>query len=167
MSVPKFCILFLVLVQLSTTLLPAVALDSEGEAVLAIDTAEDDMSSAYQAVRDAEMAGADISGFNELLKDAARLLAHAHTSFRVGDFGSAVQFANLTSVIGKEVEVKALRLSDLQLGVPVGQMWWAMVQSLFAVLVVGLLSFWSWRVFKRLYHRRVGAMKPEVASDGS
>ena len=167
MSVPKFCILFLVLVQLSTTLLPAVALDSEGEAVLAIDTAEDDMSSAYQAVRDAEMAGADISGFSELLKDAAQLLAQAHTSFRVGDLGSAVQFAILTGVIGKEVEVKALRLSDLQLGVPVGQMWWAMVQSLFAVLVVVLLSFWSWRVFKRLYHRRIGAMKPEVASDGS
>lgn len=167
MSVPKFCVLFLVLVQLSNMLSQAVALDSEGEAVLAIDAAEDVMFSAYQAVRDAEMAGADISGFSELLRDAAQLLAQAHTSFRVGHFGSAVQFANLTGVIGKEVEVKAFRLSDLQRGVPVWQMWWAMVQSLFAVLVVVLLSFWSWRVFKRLYLRRVGAMKPEVASDGS
>ena len=167
MSVPKFCIIFLVLVQLSTMLSEAVALDSEGEAVLAIDAAEDVMSLAYQAVRDAEVVGADISGFSELLRDAAQLLAQAHTSFRVGDFGSAVQFANLTGVIGKEVEVKALRLSDLQLGVPVWQMWWAMVQSFFAVVVVVLLSFWGWRVFKRLYYQRVGAMKPEVASDGS
>ncbi len=167
MSVPKFCVLFLVLVQLSTTLSQAVALDSEGEAVLAIDAAEDVMFSAYQAVRDAEMAGADISGFSELLRDALQLLAQAHTSFRVGDFGSAVQFANLTGVIGKEVKVKAFRLGDLQRGVPVWQMWWAMVQSLFAVLIVVLLSFWSWRVFKRLYLRRVSAMKPEVASDGS
>lgn len=167
MSVPKFCVLFLVLVQLSTMFSQAVALDSEGEAVLAIDAAEDVMSSAYQAVRDAEIAGADISGFSELLKDAAQLLAQSHTSFRVGDFGSAVQFANLTSVIGKEVEVKAFQLSELQRGAPLWQMWLAMVQSFFAVLVVVLLSFWSWRVFKRLYHRRIGAMKPEVASDGS
>jgi len=167
MSVPKFCVLFLVLVQLSTMLSQAVALDSEGEAVLAIDAAEDVMFFVYQAVRDAEMAGADISGFSELLRDAAQLLAHANTSFRVGDFGSAVQFANLTGVIGKKVEVEAFRLSDSRRGLPVWQMWLIMIQSIFGVLVVVLLSFWSWRVFKRLYHRRIGAMKPEVASDGS
>ncbi len=167
MSVPKFCVLFLVLVQLSPLLSQAVALDSEGEAVLAIEAAEDVMSSAYQAVRDAETAGADISGFSQLFKDAAQLLAQAHTSFRTGDFDSAVQFANLTRVIGKEVEVKAFQLSDLQRGAPVWQTWWTMVQSFLAVLVIVLLSFWSWRVFKRFYHRRIGAMKPEVASNGS
>ena len=148
MSVPKFCVLFLVLVQLSTMLSQGVALDSEGEAVLAIDVAENVMFSAYQAVRDAEMTGADISGFSELLRDAAQLLAQAHTSFRVGDFGSAVQFANLTGVIGKEVEVKAFRLGDLQRGVPVWQMWWAMAcmhgslaqHDFVACFVVGYIS---------------------------
>ena len=167
MSVLKFCVLLLVLVQISTMLSPAAALDSEGEAVLAIGAAEEVMASAYQAVREAEMAGADISGFSELLTDAAQILAQAHTSFRVEDFDSAVRFANLTNEIGEEVKVKAYRLRDLQRGLPVWQMWLTMVQSIFAVLVVVLASFWSWRVFKRIYYRRIGALKPEVTSDGS
>jgi len=167
MSAPKFCILLLVLVQISTMLSQAAALVSGGEAALAIGTADEVMASTYQAVREAEMAGADVSGFSEPLKDAAQLLAQAHTSFRVGDFDSAMQFANLTSEIGKDVEVRAYRLRDLQRGLPVWEMWLTMVKSFFAVLVVVLVSFWSWRVFKRVYYRRMGDMQPEATSHES
>jgi len=164
MSVLRFCIFLLFLVQQSTILLPVTALDIEGEASLAVSNAEKVMASAYQAVREAELAGADVSGFSNLLKDGAQLLAQAHTSLRAGDFESAVRFANLTVEIGKEVEVKAYRLRDLHRGLPVWQMWVTMLKSFFAVLVIILGSFWSWRVFKRLYFRRMSTMKPEVAS---
>lgn len=167
MSIVKSCVLLLILVEFSTMLSGVAALDGEFEASLAISDAENVMDSAYQAVKEAETAGADISGFSELLKDGAQLLAQAHTSFRVGDFDSAVRFANLTSEIGEEVEVKANRLRDLQRGLPVWQMWLTMVQSFFAVLVVVLVSFGGWRVFKRFYYRRIDVMKPEVARDGS
>jgi len=163
----KFCVLLLVLVQISATLSQAAALDGDSEAVLAISAAEEVTASAYQAVKEAEIAGADISGFSQLLKDAVQLLAQARTSFRVGDFDSAVQFASLTSEIGKEVETKASRLRELKRGLPVMQVWLTMVESFLAVLAVIVLSFWSWRVFKRLYYRRIRATKPEVASDGS
>ena len=167
MSARKFCVLLLVLVQISATLSQAMALDGDSEAVLAISAAEEVTASAFQAVKEAEIAGADISGFSQLLKDAVQLLAQAHTSFRVGDFDSAVRFASLTSEIGKEVEVKANRLGELKRGLPVMQVWLTIVESLFAVLAVILLSFWGWRVFKRLYYRRISGTKPEVASDGS
>ncbi len=167
MSVRKFWVLLLVLVQFSAVLSQVVVLGSEDDAAFAISSAEVVMASAYQAVREAERAGADVSGFSELLKDGAQLLAQAHTSFRIGDFDGAVRFANLTGEIGKEVEVKAFQLRDLQRGLPVWQMWLIMVQSFFGVLGVLLGSFLSWRVFKRLYYRRIRVMKPEVASDGS
>jgi len=167
MSARKFCVLLLVLVQISATLSQAMALDGDSEAVLAISAAEEVTASAFQAVKEAEIAGADISGFSQLLTDAVQLLAQAHTSFRVGDFDSAVRFASLTSEIGKEVEVKANRLGELKRGLPVTQVWLTIVESLFAVLAVILLSFWGWRVFKRLYYRRISGTKPEVASDGS
>lgn len=167
MSIVKSCVLLLILVELSTMLPSVVALDGEAEASLAISDAEVVMDSAYQAVKEAEVAGADISGFSELLEDGAQLLAQAHTSFRVGDFDSAVRFADLTSEIGNEVSVKANQLRDLQRGLPLWQMWLTMVGSFFAVLVVVFVSFLSWRVFRRLYYRRIDVMKPEVARDGS
>ena len=167
MSALKFCILLLVLAQIATTFSQATALDSENEAVLAISTAEDVIASAYQAVIESEVAGADISGLSALLKDAAQLLAQAHTSFRIGDYNSAIRFANLTSEIGEEVEVKAYRLRDLKSGLPLWQMQLTLVKSLFAVLVVVFMSFWSWRIFKRLYYRRIRDLQPEAISDES
>ena len=167
MAALKFCILLLILALMATTVSQAAALDSKSEAALAISSAEDVLASAYQVVKEAEIAGAEISGFSALLKDAVQLLAQAHTSFRVGDFDSAVRFANLTSEIGKEVEVKAIRLREFKSSLPVWEMWLTMIGSLFGVVTVVLTSFLGWSVFKRLYYRRIRATKPEVASDGS
>lgn len=167
MAALKFCILLVILALMATTVSQAAALDSKSEAALAISSAEDVLASAYQVVKEAEIAGAEISGFSALLKDAVQLLAQAHTSFRVGDFDSAVRFANLTSEIGKEVEVKAIRLREFKSSLPVWEMWLTMIGSLFGVVTVVLTSFLGWSVFKRLYYRRIRATKPEVASDGS
>jgi len=167
MSALKFCVLLLILAQVATTVSQATALGSEGEATLAINAAEEDMAKAYKVVKEAEIAGADISGFSTLLKDAVQLLAQAHTSFRVGDFEGAVRFANLASEIGKEVEAKAYQLREFKRGLPVEQMVLTIAGSFFGVLAVVITSFLSWFVFKRLYYRRIRATKPEVASDGS
>lgn len=168
MSVLKHSCSLLILIVIVSSVFVSWALAIDGDsAAFAIQQADEKMVSAYQAVREAEAAGADISGFSELLNDAAQLLAQAHTSFRAGDFDSAVRFSNLTTEMGKEVEVKADRLRDLQRGLPVWQMWLTMVKSLFAVLVIMLMSFWAWRVFKRFYYRQMGDMQPQVISDES
>jgi hypothetical protein len=167
MSTLRFCVLLLVLAQVATVVSPATALVSEGEAALAINAAEDDMANAYDLVKEAETSGADVSGFSGLLKDAAQLLAQAHTSFRVGNFENAVRFANLTREIGEEVEANAYQLREFKRGLPVWQMWFTVTVSFFAVLAIVSASFLSWFVFKRLYNRRIRAQKPEVAFDES
>ena len=167
MSALKFCVLLLILAQVATTISLATALGSEDEAALAINAAEEDMAKAFKVVKEAEIAGADISGFSALLKDAVQLLARAHTYFRVGDFEGAARFANLTSEIGKDVEAKASQLREFKRGLPVEQMVLTIVGSFFGVTGVVITSFLSWYVFKRLYYRRIRGTKPEVVSDGS
>ncbi len=168
MSGLKFSYLLIILLvfAVSAFVSPALAADRES-AAFAIQDADVEMVSAYEAVIEAESAGADVSGFSKLLKDAAQLLAQAHTSFRAGDFESATRFAGLSAEIGNEVEAKAYQLRDLQRGLPVWHTWLTIVQSLFAVLAVVLLSFLAWSVFKRLYYRRADIMRPEVVSDES
>ena len=166
-STLKFCILLLVLVQVATWVSPATAYGSEDEAVLAINAAEADMANAYRLLKEAETSGADVSGFSVLLRDAAGLLAWAHTSFRAGNFEGAVQYANLTSEYLEDVEAKADQLRESKRGLSVWQMWFTFAVSFFAVLAIVVASFLSWFVFKRLYYRRIGAAKPEVAPDES
>jgi len=166
-STLKFCVLLLILAQLATTASPVTALGSRSEADFAIRTAEEVMASAYQAVKEAETAGGDVSGFSELLKDASQLLAQAHTLFRVGDFDSAVRFANLTSEIGEGVKGKVYPLTEIKQGLSTWQMFLTVIGSFFGVSIVVLTSFLSWSAFKRLYYRRIRTMKPGVTSDGS
>ena len=166
-STLKFCILLLVLVQVATWVSPATAYSSEDQAVLAINAAEADMANAYRLLKEAETSGADVSGFSVLLRDAAGLLAWAHTSFRAGNFEGAVQYANLTSEYLEDVEAKADQLRESKRGSSVWQMWFTFAVSFFAVLAIVVASFLSWLVFKRLYYRRISAAKPEVASDES
>ena len=166
-STLKFCILLLVLVQVATWVSPATAYSSEDEAVLAINAAEADMANAYRLLKEAETSGADVSGFSVLLRDAAGLLAWAHTSFRAGNFEDAVQFANNTREVIEDVAAKAYQLSEFKRGLPVRQMWSTLTVSFFSVVAIVVASFLSWFVFKRLYYRRIGAAKPEVASNES
>ena len=163
----KSCVLLLILAQLATTASSVTALGSRNEADFAIRTAEEAMASAYQAVKEAETAGADISGARALLKDASQLLAQAHTLFRVGDFDSAARFANLTSEIGEEVQGKVYPLREIKQGLSTWQMFWTMIGSFLGVSAVVLTSFLSWSVFKRLYYRRIRAMEPGVTPDES
>jgi hypothetical protein len=162
---PAFVLLSLVVVSF-VSVREAFAV-SEASASLVIGEAENEMVSAYEAIREAELAGADVSGFSELVGDAAQLLAQARTAFTIGDFDRAERFANLTIGIGTDVKGKAVQLRELQRGMPVWQMWQTIVQSFLAVAGVVLASLWSWGRFKRRYYRRVRDLKPEVASHES
>jgi hypothetical protein len=143
---------------------PCVAASSEDEATLVLNEAEATLSSSFEAVKEAEANGADISGFSGLLKDATQLLAQAHTSFRGGDFEKAERFANLAFEIGNVVKSTALSLGEIKSDLPTKEMWDTVIGSVFAVFVVAIGSFLSWSFFRRLYYRRKSVMKPEVAS---
>nr|NIR87761.1 hypothetical protein [Candidatus Bathyarchaeota archaeon] len=67
---------------------------SEDDAAWAIIKAEDSVASGYDAVLEAEEAGANVSGLLARLNEAAMLLAEAEIAFRLGDFDEAVVSAD-------------------------------------------------------------------------
>ncbi len=143
----------------------AFSLSSEGLCAAAIDEAETAVGLAYAVVREAEQAGADVSGLLVDLNEAGELLARAQVASRLGDSEEADRLAALSAelVSGVAREAEQLRLAALEMHSVRVQL--AVAESIIGVAVVVLGGFWAWRLFKRRYVRRVLAMKPEVASD--
>lgn len=139
----------------------------EDEASLALSNAEEAVFSAFQTVLKAEEAGANVSGLLVQLNDAGKLLVEAHAAYRVGDVDEVARSASLCSEIAGNVKSQADDLWVKSYGSSVMGLWLVFAGSMVGVVVVGLGSFWSWRIFKRRYYRRVLGMKPEVNSDES
>jgi len=151
----------------STFVLGTMALDVEDVASSTIESAELAVDVAYDAVLEAEGAGANVSGLLNELNDGAEALSKAYISNRVGNFDDAVYFADLCSdlVAGMEAEANELRevaIIDRNQGLLLTSF-----GSVLAVVCVFCGGFFGWRFFKSRYHRRVLKMKPEVASNES
>jgi hypothetical protein len=169
MSAAKLLVIFLVIsvfVVSSIFVFKAFA-SSEDAASLAISQAEQVLASAFEAVLEAERAGANVSGLLVMLNDAGVFLAKAQVAYRLGDFEEAVGFADLCYEIGEGVKGKAGELRVEAYGPRVIGFWLTMAGSLVGVVAVGVGSVWGWRFFKRRYYRHVLRMKPEVSSDES
>jgi hypothetical protein len=146
-----------ILTVLFLFLLPAfivrVSASSEEAATLAITEAEEVVASAYEAVREAEKAGANVTDLLSVLNEAGMLLSKAHLAYDRGDFDSARDFAvwcqgNLTGFID---EAEALKQSAIQ------RRYWDFTVNVVgsavgavAVVVGGLVS---WTFLKRKYER--------------
>jgi len=137
---------------------------SEDEASLALTNAEKDLVLAYQAVLEAEQAGANVSSLVPKLNEAGEYLARAQVEYRIGHFENATNFAGSSRSIGDEVQNAAAGLKTSAFFERVQHMWFMMIGSLAGMILVFLGSFWVWRAFKRRYYRRVLGMKPEVVS---
>jgi len=143
------------------------ASNSEDTATTSIERAENVLVSVFQAVLEAEQVGVDVSVLLAQLNEAGEFLAEARMALGLGEFDEAVHSANICSEIGESVKSEADELLVEAYGSRVMVSWLTMSGSLVGVFVVGFGSFWSWRVFKRRYHRRVLRIKPEVAKDES
>lgn len=158
--------LFLSLFTFSVLVCRVAASDAE-LAASTINQTEKVASSAYAAVLDAEQVGANVSDLLTKFNEAGELLAEAHTALKLGNFDEAVLLANLCQGISEEVKDEADDLRVKAYDSRVMSSWIAVIGSLVGVVAVVVGSFWSWRVFKRRYYRRILKMKPEVAEDES
>jgi len=163
--------LLLILAVLSLFLLPVliskVNASSEGMAASAINQAEESVTSAYEAVLDAEQAGANVSGLLARLNVAGEYLANAYIWHRLGDFENAIRFADLCYDVGEEVRNEAVELKNEAYGSWVTDLVMRMTGSMIGVVIIVFLSFLVWGAFKRRYKERVLGMKPEVVSGES
>lgn len=169
MSFSKPLFVLLVLLVLSVPFFSSEAFEVHGEEVVTsdIESAEDAMISAYEAVSDAEHAGANASGLLARLNVAGEYLANAHIWYCLGDFDSATRFANLCYDVAEEVRNEAYELENETYGLRVTSLVVRTTGSMIAVIIIVFLSFFGWRVFKRRYQKRVLEMKPEVVPDES
>ncbi len=169
MSFSKFVLLLLVLSVFSFPLFVSgvFGVDGEDVAVSAVDRAEAAVASAYEAVLDAEEAGADVSGLLVRLNVAGGYLAEAHVWFGLGDFDEAVRLADLCYDVVVDVSGEAFVLRSEAHGLWATDFVVKMVGSMVGVVVVVFLGFVVWRVFKRRYSRRVLGLRPEVVSGES
>ena len=152
-------------ISMLSALLGASALGSDEDgASLAIAGAEDAVASAYRAVLEAEGAGADIRDLAARLNNACNLLVQASFLYNAGNLDEAFRLANLCVDMGGEVAKEARARALLAILARIANFQLTIALSFFSVALIACISFYSWRVFKRRYIRRVLEMRPEVVS---
>jgi hypothetical protein len=151
----------------SVFVLGTLALDVEEVALSTIEGAELAVDLAYEAVLEAEGAGANVSGLLVELNDCSEALSEAYMSNRIGNFDDAIYFADLCSDLVEGIEAEANELRDVAASERNQRL---LLNTLGSVLAVGCIlygGFFGWRFFESLYHWWVLKLKPEVASNES
>jgi len=153
MSCLKFALVLVMFLVFATQLfvIATFAELSENEAVSTLATAEGTVISAYQAVLNAEEAGANVSDLLVQLNRAGEYLARAHMEYRQGNFEKATDFANSGRSIGEEVQSAAVELKDSALSEGLQRMVFTMIASVLGVAVIALGSLWIWHFLKKRY----------------
>jgi hypothetical protein len=139
------------------------------EDVVALDIAEAEevLGSAYGAVLEAEEAGANVSALLVRLNLGGEYLAEAYVWYRLGVFENASRFAGfcrevvggvLGEAVGLRDEAERLAREDFLVRV---------FGSAVGVVVVLVLGFFVWGIFKRRYRKSLLGFKPEVVSGAS
>ena len=124
---------------------------NENEAVAAIAAAEEEIVLCYNAVAEADRAGADATALLAMLEEAGELLSNAALSYSLGDFDSAVSNANQSQdkLKGFVAEVEALAEVATQ------RYYWdflvTVIGSVVGTVVIVCGSFVVWHLFKKRY----------------
>jgi hypothetical protein len=163
----KLCFVSVFLFLLVPVSVPWVSATSEYVVPLEVTEAEEALVLAYEAVLEAEEAGANVSGLLDRLSVGGEYLAEAYVYVRLGDSESAGRFAGLCVEEVEGVRSEAAGLREEAHG------WWILdvivkvIWSVVGVVVVVVVGFVAWRVFRRRYRRRVLGLRPEVSNSES
>jgi len=118
---------------------------------------------AFEAVLDAEQAGANVTGLLERLNVAADLLAQAEIAARRGDLSFGAKIDSVLSIAG-EVEEAAVAARYAALGADQNALGSAFAFSSVGVIAFVFVLLLVWRQLKQRYVRRLFEAKPEVTS---
>ena len=126
------------------------ASDSQDAAVI-ISNAEEVLGGTFEAVLEAEQAGADVSIFLGQLNLGGEYLNEAHVLYGAGAYDDAVLFANLCIETVNDIRAESIELAGkVEIDFNLTLFW-----SIFGVLIVGVAAYVTWRFFRGYYLERV------------
>ena len=129
--------------------------------------AEEALDSAFDAVFEAEEAGANVSGLLVRLNVGGEYLSEAFVWFRLGVFENASSFAGFCREVVGSVSGEAVGLRDEAERLAREDVLVRVFGSAVGVVVVSISGFLVWGVFRRRYRNGLLRFRPEVVSGES
>jgi hypothetical protein len=119
---------------------------------------------AFNAVLDAEKAGANVTSLLAQLNVAAGILAQAENSYRTGDSNTAAVQADSVLPIAQEATIVAQEAKQTAVVSGPNAFWFPIAFTEIGAIVFVLALFLVWRRFKRSYISKLHEAKPKVNS---
>ncbi len=117
---------------------------------------------AFNAVLDAERAGANVTVLLNQLNTIADSLAQAEIAYRNGDAAAAEKIADSTFTIVLEVKSNAVSAENAAIATHQNGLWASVVVSTIGAVGLVVLLFSVWRLLKQRYVKNFLDAKPEV-----
>jgi uncharacterized Tic20 family protein len=146
-------IFFMAMLLFSVMVVPSLVLADQTDAAAAIISAKEQIVTCYQAAKDAEGAGANITSLTATLNDAGALLSRAELAYSSNDFGTARDLAvQSRERLGNFVsEANVLKETAIQQGNQDFMI--NVVGSAVGAIAVVVGGFAVWNFLKRKYDR--------------
>ena len=119
---------------------------------------------AFNAVLDAEKAGASVTGLLAQLNVAEGDLVQAENAYRTGDSNTAIAEANSVLPIAQQVTTAAQNAKQTATVSGKNAFWSTIAFTVIGAVVFVLALFLVWRRIKRSYLKSLSEAKPEAIS---
>src|SRR5665647_283075 len=127
--------------------------------------ANDAVNQAFNAVLDAETAGANVTELLVQINTAQTILAQAENSYRTGDTNTAATKADSVLPIAQQVTNEAQDAKQTALISSQNAFSSTIILTIVGIFVFVLVLFLVWRRFKQNYIERLSEAKPELVSN--
>ncbi len=164
-NIKQSIVALLIVLALSVCLLGVqLATAQIDQATSKLQAANTAVNQAFNAVLDAEKAGANVADLLAQINVAQGLLAQAENSNRTGDSNKAATQADSVLPIAQQVTNEAQDAQQTAIVSSQNGFWSTIALTVIGVLVFVLVLFLVWRRYKRNYIERLSEAKPEVVN---
>jgi hypothetical protein len=160
------CLRFVVVSVFLFSLLSVSGVGATNGDVVALEVAEAERALvlAYNAVLEAEEAGANVTSLLTRLSAAGEFLSEAYVFVHLGNFEGAARLAGFCVEVADDVEVEAILLREEAARIERADVFTKVFGSAVGVVIVVVGGFLLWSLYKRRYLEKVLDSRPEVVS---
>jgi CHASE3 domain sensor protein len=127
-----------------------------------LQAANNAVEQAFNAVLDAEKAGANVTALLSRLNLATGLLSQAEMAYRNGNLTAAASYADSVVPIASEVQTDAVNAKKEASNAYQNALWLTIGLSVIGAVIFILALFMIWKRLKRGYLKSLYSAKPEV-----